>query len=210
MGYDFYFADHQREDWSKSKFLMRDFPPKNNTLIDQKNDIFKFFGNLTNQCIRNHIIQTSTVVVRKELLDEIRFPETLTLLEDDITWSLLSQKTDKIGFSKQIDVICGSGVNISISDAWGTLSYFYKTKKLLNSWLQSYQFIELSAANEQLRLQRIKSLTEDVARQYIFGSIGRKRFSMDVMSEFPYLIKGLLLLVMNKVRKTRNTSPPSH
>jgi succinoglycan biosynthesis protein ExoW len=86
-GADFYFSDHIRSDWEKTKFEKRGVGRADYLACETDDVLFKVNGrDFALRQLREHISQTSTVVVRSDSFSEARFPTRLSLLEDDFMW----------------------------------------------------------------------------------------------------------------------------
>jgi succinoglycan biosynthesis protein ExoW len=201
QGYDFIFADHIRDGWATGKFSRVDFNPCTHPLIDSSSCLRHWEGDFALAALLKHLVQTSTVVVRWSILSNIRFPTSVTSFEDDITWIRLYQGGAKACFSDQIGARMGEGVNISLSDGWGTLSEFEKSASLLAAWHQMFHYIQPTDELIALKRRRIHSLQQDLARQFLFGLSWRLRLNAQVLKRFPAIRRGVAQLLAERARR---------
>jgi succinoglycan biosynthesis protein ExoW len=202
-GADFYFSDHIRNDWEKTKFEKRGISSAEYLACETDDALFKVNGHdFAIRQLREHIVQTSTVVVSSGLLSEARFPTRLSLLEDDFMWVKLAQAGATVLFSTEVGARLGKGVNISIAETWGTEESFVKTSKLLAAWQEAYAHIAYDKEIDALRDERIAGLKTDFVQQFFRG---RARASVR-MKECPALPGALCTVLRRKVTSKRRGS----
>lgn len=118
-GADFYFSDHQRLDWDKSKFAQIGWDRRAHRCISDAHRIYAFDDRPAYPVMRDHLIQTSTVVCRAGLLRHLRFPTELVLGEDEVMWMRALATARATVFTLGLGVKMGRGVNISQGGTWG-------------------------------------------------------------------------------------------
>jgi succinoglycan biosynthesis protein ExoW len=124
-GCDFYFSNHFDYSGETTRFgrleALGTFRPGDHPTIFPDKPIRWFSGNFVDQLIRDFLVQTATVVLRRDLLGELRFPVDLKKSgEDHLFWLKISEKGPKIAFSEEIECRLGLGVNIYEGSGWGT------------------------------------------------------------------------------------------
>lgn len=119
-GCDFYFANYQRDDWPVDRFTQMGESFEIHPRIDQVRKLFIYDGDIIAQVMGQQLVKTSSVVFRREGLSDIRFPEDLVVGEDDVFWLKAMRRVACSGFSGEVEVRMGSGVNISQGGAWGS------------------------------------------------------------------------------------------
>lgn len=118
-GVDFYFADHQRSDWPQSKFAQLSVAESGHTPLPCLDDLLTWQGPMLPAVMRDHVIQTSTVVCRRSVTTDCAFPTDLVLGEDEVYWMQLIRRSTQVGVSLRVAAQLGRGVNISQGGAWG-------------------------------------------------------------------------------------------
>lgn len=119
-GGDFYFSDHCRTGHYDSYFKRDDNVSATLERIKEagiplvSGDARMFApGEINHAIIENYLSQTSTVVLRHRILDQLRFdPELRHSGEDYMLWVQLALKEARIGISKEVEVFCGAGINM--------------------------------------------------------------------------------------------------
>lgn len=122
-GGDFYFSDHSRSGHYYSHFredekasaTLEGMKDVSADLLDGNTRIFAF-GQMKVPMIESYLAQTSTVVLRYEFLDQARFdPELRYSGEDYMLWIELVLKEPRVCVSDEVEVFCGSGINMYCS-----------------------------------------------------------------------------------------------
>jgi succinoglycan biosynthesis protein ExoW len=116
-GFDFYFSD-----WKYTKSQLTSFEsitekgalfgPSESSLLDEATPFYEWKGNFLNDI--DHIIHiaTSSVVYRYRDYPQARFLERAVPSEDRVFWWKILNQTNKVVFSKALEVFKGGGVNI--------------------------------------------------------------------------------------------------
>lgn len=119
-GGDFYFSDHSRTEQYDSYFKKDVNVSKTLERIKDAgaalvNDGARMFapGEMNHAILENYLAQTSTVVLRHKILDQMRFdPELRHSGEDYMLWIQLALKGARICISEEVEVVCGTGINM--------------------------------------------------------------------------------------------------
>ena len=120
IGGDFYFSDHSRSGHYSSYFkedekgsaTLKGIKNVSADLVDGSARIFSS-GQMKFAIIENYLAQTSTVVLRYKALGQARFdPELRHSGEDYMLWIELVLKGARVCISDEIEVCCGSGINM--------------------------------------------------------------------------------------------------
>lgn len=113
LGADMYFADHRRAEWETSKLAPLLARMTDGREAAPESGLFDLSGNVLGLILRDHAIQTSSVVLRRRVLGGLRFRHDLVLGEDEVLWIEAVRKSSRVLFSTSIEVEMGRGVNIS-------------------------------------------------------------------------------------------------
>lgn len=167
-GCDFYFADHRRVEWATGKFERIGFDPGIHQEIPGMDGVYKYLDDPILPILRDHLIQTSTVVCRRELLEDIRFPTDLILGEDEVVWVKAIRRAHAIGVGRGIDVDMGRGVNISQGGEWGCVRAFELLAQNMRYWKQIVAKLPDEASIGELRKSRVRQLRADLAYNLFF------------------------------------------
>ncbi|PWV63354.1 glycosyltransferase family 2 protein [Plasticicumulans acidivorans] len=162
-GYDFYFSNHKRDDWANDKFSWLNFDLNKHVCIDKEKALYCFCDDIYLAVLRDHIIQTSSVVCRASAVDKLRFPTGLVIGEDEVFWINVLQRSRQIGFCMQVEVNMGTGINVSqvdnaVSDKAFDL-YFYN----FVFWNSLWDYVPRSDALELLKKKRLSGLSSNYA-----------------------------------------------
>lgn len=119
-GGDFYFSDHCRTEqycsyFKKDENVSATFERIKDAGAEIVNDGARMFapGEMNHAIIENYLAQTSTVVLRRKILDQVRFdPDLRHSGEDYMLWVQLALKGARICISDEIEVVCGTGINM--------------------------------------------------------------------------------------------------
>lgn len=136
-GYDFYCCDNTRPGvfdlFSEDVEILKDKGDKladRSTIVDDAGPVRGFEANaLNDEIVVEYISHTSTILVRSELIGDIRFDTELrNACEDRMFWLMLALTGARIAISWRCNVECGRGVNLFFDaydwDAPGTIERF--------------------------------------------------------------------------------------
>lgn len=154
-GCDFYFADHKRTEWNESKFALTGFALDRHKCLDKASALYEYKGDILFPVMNDHLIQTSTIVYKKDSMADIRFPEDLVLGEDEVFWIRAMRRARKSCFCNRIEVLMGKGVNISQGGEWGDERSFKLTAQNMLYWRQVA--VLLPDEKELKALRRLKT-----------------------------------------------------
>lgn len=162
-GYDFYFSNYIQLGATDSVFERAKFDAKSCKVLSQANKLYEFSGDMFDQVLFNCLIGTPTVVFNAEKLKGIYFNEAFTSArEDTLFWLEVAAKNSTFCFSDNIELICGSGVNVWARSEWGSL-------KCIDQLLHYIKY--------SLFVRKTYKLTEHQAR-FIKGEIKKNRYKL--------------------------------
>lgn len=122
QGYDFYFSNYIQLGATNSVFERAKFDVDSCKAINKVNKLYEFNGDMFDQILRNCLIGTPTVVFNTKKLKGVFFNEAYkSAREDTIYWLEVAARKATFCFSDNIELICGSGVNIWARSEWGSL-----------------------------------------------------------------------------------------
>jgi succinoglycan biosynthesis protein ExoW len=182
-GVDFYFADHRRDDWPQSKFARLAVAQGGHAPQPGVDDLLAWQGQILPAVMRDHVIQTSTVVCRRDLVSGLGFPTDLVLGEDEVFWMQLIQRSTVVAASTREGARLGRGVNISQGGAWGDA----RSVQLLLQNVAYWQRVAAKLPNEPtlaaLRLERLQALRTELRRTWLHRlRRGRVALSADIVA----------------------------
>jgi succinoglycan biosynthesis protein ExoW len=156
---NFYFADHKRTDWSHSKFFMTGFRAEKHNPINVESGLYLYDGDPILPILRDHVIQTSTVVARWQSVSNLRFRTDLVLGEDELYWIEAIRNAGRVGFSTDVAVHLGKGVNISQNAEQSSLKEAALIAQNLYFWNNLPDYLPGESEILQLRTEKIRQLT---------------------------------------------------
>ncbi len=162
-GCDFYFAGHKRTEWEKDKFAMIGFDPDKHECVESGPGLYEYAGDFIFPVMDKHLVQTSSVVYRKDTLGNLRFPENLVLGEDEVFWVQAMRASRKTGFCRHVEVRMGKGVNISQGGEWGDERSIQLTAQNMRYWRQVAGLFPEERQLETLRKLKLKELRRNLA-----------------------------------------------
>jgi succinoglycan biosynthesis protein ExoW len=160
---DFYFTDHKRSDWTQSKFAMTGFRADKHLSINLDSGFYLYQGDPFLSILRDHVIQTSTVVVRWSIVSKLRFRTDLILGEDELYWIEAIRNSGRVGFSTDIAVQLGKGVNISQNAEQSSLKEAALVAQNLYFWNKLPSYLPGEPGIMPLRRERIRQLNGNYA-----------------------------------------------
>jgi succinoglycan biosynthesis protein ExoW len=121
-GADFYFADadHHERGMGFSRFAECGFDGSRHEPIDEGEDLFHYRGTFFDTLLGSSPVGTSTVVFRRSMRRDLRFPEGLIFGEDKFFWMHLTLAARRVAFSTRCEAAYGRGINIYAAATWGT------------------------------------------------------------------------------------------
>lgn len=170
-GADFYFSDCQLPGRPRTRFAECRLSPDFAEQLPIGKPVFWYSGDLFSAIVRQTPIGTPTVVFRRSCYPDLRFREGLSIGEDSLFWLHLVARGVRAAFSTQVDVECGTGVNICMSARWGT-------PQQLNILAQSVIFHRI--------LARLLPLTPELS---LWNTSRIKQIRRDFVLNFFHLIR---------------------
>ena len=177
-GCDFYFAGHKREDWDHDRFTQMGLVPDEHKCIDAEKALFEYSGDMLHAIISKHMIKTSTVVFRRNGLEDIRFPEHLVLGEDDVFWVRATRRARRIGFCSNVEVKMGDGVNISQGGEWGDERSIQLMSLNMLKWQSMPALLPDEPQLESIRKSKMAKLRHDLAGSVLHRIRRRQKLPM--------------------------------
>ncbi len=162
-GCDFYFAGHKREDWNHDRFTQMGLALGEHKCIDAERALFEYAGDTLLSIVSKHMIKTSSVVLRRYGLEDIRFPEHLVLGEDDVFWVKATRRARKTGFCSNVEVKMGDGVNISQGGEWGDERSIQLMALNMLKWQSIPAMFPDEPQLESIRKSKMAELRHDLA-----------------------------------------------
>ncbi|TVO73584.1 glycosyltransferase family 2 protein [Sedimenticola selenatireducens] len=198
--YDFYFADFFQLDQNISAFKRaKKINPEEHSQICNTPFLHKYNGNMINQIITGNIIGTPTVVIRKTVIDKIRFREEFTSAgEDYLFWIEVCKKTQKIAFSSKPECRCGRGVNVYSGAKWGSTELLIRLYNELK--YRKTTMTELVLDNDlQIFLNsKIKLLRKEISRLIIHRILHGKNIPLQLIGKISKMDpRAIFLLPLN-------------
>lgn len=182
QGFDFYFANFLHLDQSIGAFErggrldMSQHPP-----VAGLPDMHVFGRSLYEQIIVGNVIGTSTVVIRWDMIRDLRFQEEFVYAgEDYLFWMDCTLRSAKAAFSSRIECTYGRGVNLYSGSGWGTpksLDRIVHETRFRKRVLSAYPLnpLQRQSVREALRKLR-RAFAADVLHRLRTGS--RVRLSL--------------------------------
>ncbi|TVT51361.1 MAG: glycosyltransferase family 2 protein [Sedimenticola thiotaurini] len=194
-GYDFYFSDFFFSDYKDQTAFKRanKITPKDHKLLDSSNNIYEYVGNMHDQIIaKGNVIGTSNVVYRYNKFPALRFREEFYNGQDYLFWLDISDQTDRIVFSNNIECDCGKGINIYAGTGWGTEGSLRRLKNEIMVWTSVERFFDLNQYQKQANKKRLTKLREAIVRDILHRLRHKKPIQNKVLKEIITYDKGVI------------------
>lgn len=194
-GYDFYFSDFFFSDYKDQTAFKRanKITPNDHNLLDSSNNIYEFVGNMHDQIIaKGNVIGTSNVVYRYNKFPTLRFREEFYNGQDYLFWLDLSDQTERIVFSTNIECDCGKGINIYAGTGWGTEGSLRRLKNEIMVWTSVERFFDLNQHQKQANKKRLTKLREAIVRDILHRLRHKKPIQNKVLKEIITYDKGVI------------------
>lgn len=209
MGYDFYFSGHKRIDWAEDKFTLICFPLDQHRCLDEDAGLYEYSGDILLPIMNDHAVSTPTVVYRKDLMKDIRFPSELVLGEDEVFWVRAMRRAKRIGFCSRVEVIAGKGVNISQGGEWGNERSFQLISQNMRYWRQVPTLLPEEKHLEALRIAKITQLRLNLAasvwHRLMRGKSVPLRHVADCTFADPLWILSMLTVLLKRISGKSNS-----
>lgn len=198
-GYDFYFANHQRPDWSQDRFTQMGLSRERHRCFDPERQLYEFVGDVLLPVMGQQMVKTSSVVYRRTALPEVRFPEHLILGEDDVFWLRALRSVRQAGFCFQVEVEMGEGVNISQGGGWGELRSFKLMIENLQKWRSLPQLFPDEAALPKLCRENIQKIRQDFAVGVLHRLRRGNGLPMEYWARYTRMDPSWILALLNQI-----------
>ncbi|KXW57716.1 glycosyltransferase family 2 protein [Ferrovum myxofaciens] len=203
QGYDFFFSNYQRSDWPQDRFSQMKLNLQSHRCLDAERQLYGFVGDVLLPVMGQQMIKTSSVVYRRTALPEIRFPEHLTLGEDDVFWLKALRRVSLAGFCFQVEVEMGEGVNISQGGGWGELRSFKLMLENLQKWRSLPQLFPDEVALPELCRENIQRIRQDFVAGLLHRLRRREGLPMEYWARYtrldPFWFSTLLSQILKKL-----------
>lgn len=169
QGFDFYFANFLHLDQSVGAFERGGrLDLSQHPSVEGLPDMHAFARSLYEQVIVGNVIGTSTVVIRWDLIRDLRFQEEFVYAgEDYLFWMDCTLRSARAAFSSRIECTYGRGVNLYSGSGWGT-------PRSLDRIVHETRFRKRVLSAYPLNPQQRQSVREALARL-------RRAFAADVL-----------------------------
>ena len=185
-GYDFYFSDHQRTEWTSSKFSQINLKLDLHTKINDDLELYQYLGNPLKNILMDHMIQTSSVVYNSTKIKSVRFPTELKLGEDEIFWIKAIKLSNKICFSKKIESVLGKGVNISQDNTFNSEKHCELLLQNCRYWKHIFHYIPIDNNIKYVKELRLKQLSDNIADVLIYRIKNKQDLPYNLIAKFTY------------------------
>jgi succinoglycan biosynthesis protein ExoW len=182
-GCDFYFSDHLDYSGETTRFgrfhNRGTFRACDHPKVRPGSSIRWFSGDFVDQLLREFVVSTPTVVLRRSLLVRHRFPiQYRRSGEDHLLWLQIAASGAKVAFSEKVECILGKGVNIFEGSGWGTDGAFECSVDFFKMLLHmSKKFAETEEQKKDLsrrlshtRRECIRILIHDIAHGRVISA----------------------------------------
>lgn len=208
-GYDFYFADHKRDDWDTSRFAMATDLLAHQPCLDQASALHEYRDDALSLVLGRNMIKTSSVAVRRSLVRNIRFPVNVVMGEDEAFWMRVLHQTCKVAYCASVEVWMGSGVNISQGGEWGNERSFQLMAHRLQFWKQIHSFVPDVPGLHQMRTRKRQELRKDFAGSVLYRLRRLQGIPVGPLAHFmlqdPLWLLSLAALMTRKLRGTSHS-----
>jgi len=114
-GYDFCFANVQRDTEALTHFQYASFDPRQHEPIGGLPGLYRFTGDFLTQNLTMAPVSVSSVVMRASTLGKLRFAP--TMFEDLTFWFEVARRGARVAFDGTLQVQYGAG-NITLTESW--------------------------------------------------------------------------------------------
>ncbi|MBE0568537.1 MAG: glycosyltransferase family 2 protein [Deltaproteobacteria bacterium] len=179
-GCDFFFSDHLDYSGMTTRLgraqMRGTFRLDVHPLVQPGSSVRWFSGDFVDQLIRDFVVGTPTVVVRRSVLGPHRFPaEFRRAGEDHLLWLKIAVGGAKVAFSEQIACTLGIGVNIYEASVFGTAGGLERTVDYDGLLTQMRKLYARTKGQKRLLSSRIVVARRDFIRN-LLHDIARRRF----------------------------------
>jgi len=161
-GYDFCFADVQRESEALTHFEYASFKPEQHEPIGALPGLYRFTGDFLTQNLAMSPVSVSSVVMRASTLGDLRFPP--IVFEDLMTWFEIARRGVPVVFDGTLQVHYGHG-NITRSDGWDSQGALKNRLLYHKVFMNVWRGFVLTPAQRAVLKQRIAQ------SRRLFGSV---------------------------------------
>lgn len=202
LGADMYFADHQRPEWPTGKLAGLPGVLASQRRAESDAGLYELAGDVAELIFIHHIIQTSSVVLRRAAVKDLRFRRDLILGEDEVYWLEAARRSRKVLFSARLDVRMGQGVNISQNLAGDPARELRLTAKNIYFWSRVLDYLPSEEGLGAIRSSRLEFLERGYAATLLAAIRRRNAPSLgeiwDVTRDRPQWIGAAVGLILKK------------
>lgn len=180
---DFYFSNFYQINQNVSAFdRANKINHEEHIPIPGHQSLYTYQGDMIHQIVTGNVIGTSAVVIRYNVINNLRFRESFTNAgEDYLFWIDISKNTNKIVFSTDIGFRCGEGVNVYAGAAWGTISLLERTINELHYRKTTLNELSLSLDDKKFINDKIKTLRKQIAHLIIHLLVRKKTLPLKLI-----------------------------
>ena len=168
QGCDFYFADHQRDDWDASRFAKVNELHSGQRCLDAVAGLYEYDGDILELVLGRNAIKTSSVVFRSSVMEGLQFPVDLVLGEDEVFWVQALRRARKAGFGTGVEVNMGQGVNISQGGQLGNDRTFELLAHRVRQWQRLPELLPNEKGLTAMRERKLSEIRQDLASNVLF------------------------------------------
>jgi succinoglycan biosynthesis protein ExoW len=202
-GFDFYFANHYQLDQKVGAFERAGrMQMERHRLLEDGSTIYAYQGDMFDQILTGNVIGTSTVVMRKAALGQLRFREQFVYAgEDYLFWMECARTTDRFAFSTDVECTYGAGVNLFSGSGWGTETHLDRVVHETRFRHAVLRLFDLTDRQRQSVERQLGILREGFARDIVHRLRHRRKLKLRlVVDQFRGDPKSAFLLLPNMVR----------
>jgi len=192
---DFYFANHLEPGARRDAFAWHRRLDSGHTPLDRGSSTWRYVGDMVDQVILANVIETSTVVFRRDRLGQLRFREDFrSAYEDHLFWIAAAGESRGFAFSRDVEARYGYGVSIWRSICLGS-------DRLMPSLIDQrryYREISRVHAVSDLRRTTIRTREREIRTAVVADVLhrARRRMPLDLAALRAYLALDPGLAVM--------------
>lgn len=170
-GHDFYFSDHYQLDQTVSAFRRAGrIDPERHPRLAGAVSLHRYEGDMFNQILTGNVIGTSTVVLSRESLGDLRFDASLVSAgEDYLFWMGCARRGASFCFSTDVEVSYGAGVNIYSGSTWGTSGHLAR----VYNEMKYRKILQRDSRLDAQQRNFVKSKIKDLRCEFAAGFLHR-------------------------------------
>lgn len=182
-GHDFYFSDHYQLEQSVSAFRRAGrIDPARHPRIAGTASLHRYEGDMFNQVLTGNVIGTSTAVLSRESLGDLRFESSLVSAgEDYLFWMACARHGASFCFSTDVEVSYGAGVNVYSGAIWGTNAHLARVYNEMKYRKILKRDSRLDAKQKRFVDVKIKELRRDFVMSFLHRIAHERSVDMPIL-----------------------------